>query len=304
MTYPLEFITPCFCAGADQAHAEVRAPALRGELRWWFRCLGGSKQEEAALFGAAAGGGSASMVQLRVANFVRAENNYIPNPQFISPNDPGNYLHYLLTAPNSRGQTRMWETPPDPPAKTKGKIRPSSQIPPGSRFDMHLRFVRGFPSSDLRTRFELAVKCMLQFGSIGYRKTRGFGAWKPNTFLLRSEMESLLNEMKSKEFSWRICEGANEDPLRVLNQVETKLKGNKETKTGLRLEHPAKKRTPLGYSDNALGRQTSAVYFRPVGFLTKNGSLQFALLLLQAPDSVLGPDVLSEYKGRTRIDLK
>lgn len=42
-TYHLEFITPCFCAGADQSHAEIRASSIRGQLRWWFRALGGFK---------------------------------------------------------------------------------------------------------------------------------------------------------------------------------------------------------------------------------------------------------------------
>ncbi|TAE90912.1 MAG: type III-B CRISPR module RAMP protein Cmr1 [Verrucomicrobia bacterium] len=39
--YQLEIITPCFCAGADQGIAEIRAASIRGQLRWWFRVLGG-----------------------------------------------------------------------------------------------------------------------------------------------------------------------------------------------------------------------------------------------------------------------
>src|SRR5215470_1516467 len=41
-TYNLTFITPCFFAGANQAVAELRPSAIRGQLRWWFRALGGS----------------------------------------------------------------------------------------------------------------------------------------------------------------------------------------------------------------------------------------------------------------------
>jgi CRISPR type III-B/RAMP module RAMP protein Cmr1 len=38
----LRLLTPCFAAGArpDQ-QAEIRATAIRGQLRWWFRALGG-----------------------------------------------------------------------------------------------------------------------------------------------------------------------------------------------------------------------------------------------------------------------
>jgi hypothetical protein len=77
----------------------------------------------------------------------------------------------------------------------------------------------------------------------------------------------------------------------VLNQIETKLKANKEAKTGLRLAHPATKRTALGYSIPP-ERQASAVYFRPVQFRTKADKKQFVLLTFQAPNSVLGPNVI------------
>lgn len=59
-TYTLEFLMPCFCAGADQARAEIRAPAIRGQLRWWFRALGGSAADERTVFGGVAGTASAS----------------------------------------------------------------------------------------------------------------------------------------------------------------------------------------------------------------------------------------------------
>jgi len=62
-TYTLEIITPCFCAGANPAEAEIRASSIRGQLRWWFRVLGGFKslapisvrEQEAMIFGSAAG---------------------------------------------------------------------------------------------------------------------------------------------------------------------------------------------------------------------------------------------------------
>lgn len=74
-TYPLELLTPCFCAGANQAVAEIRAPAIRGQLRWWFRTLGGFKSleakplrgQESLIFGSAAGDeGIASNLIIRV----------------------------------------------------------------------------------------------------------------------------------------------------------------------------------------------------------------------------------------------
>jgi CRISPR-associated protein Cmr1 len=44
LTHSLELITPCFCGGArPDVQTEIRAPSIRGQLRWWFRVLGGFK---------------------------------------------------------------------------------------------------------------------------------------------------------------------------------------------------------------------------------------------------------------------
>jgi CRISPR-associated protein Cmr1 len=77
LSYDLEIITPCFCAGADPTQAEIRAPSIRGQLRWWFRALGGFKslassknlrEQEAMIFGSAADGAEtgAGALQVRV----------------------------------------------------------------------------------------------------------------------------------------------------------------------------------------------------------------------------------------------
>ncbi len=63
-TYHLEIISPCFCGGAEpNQQAEIRPSSIRGQLRWWFRVLGGFKllspmsvrDQEAMIFGSTAG---------------------------------------------------------------------------------------------------------------------------------------------------------------------------------------------------------------------------------------------------------
>jgi CRISPR type III-B/RAMP module RAMP protein Cmr1 len=75
-TYNITFLTPCFCAGADQSRAEIRPTAIRGQLRWWFRALGGFKSlatmklrdQEKLVFGAMAGDtGTASPLIVRTS---------------------------------------------------------------------------------------------------------------------------------------------------------------------------------------------------------------------------------------------
>ncbi len=72
----LDMITPGLCGGASPNElAEIRAPSIRGQLRWCFRALGGFKsqtgtplrEQEADIFGACAGdSGQASKLQVRV----------------------------------------------------------------------------------------------------------------------------------------------------------------------------------------------------------------------------------------------
>ncbi len=74
-SYQFDVITPCFCAGADHDKAEIRAASIRGQLRWWFRVLGGFKSlnhmslrdQESMIFGSAAGDmGAAGLLTVRV----------------------------------------------------------------------------------------------------------------------------------------------------------------------------------------------------------------------------------------------
>lgn len=74
--FQFELLTPCFCGGAEPDQlAEIRAPSIRGQLRWWFRTLGGFKslsgrpvrEQEAMIFGSIDGNeGRASQLIVRV----------------------------------------------------------------------------------------------------------------------------------------------------------------------------------------------------------------------------------------------
>jgi CRISPR-associated protein Cmr1 len=58
-TYEIRLVTPAFLAGADQQAPELRAPSIRGCLRWWFRLaergagtdLPDIRKKESELFG-------------------------------------------------------------------------------------------------------------------------------------------------------------------------------------------------------------------------------------------------------------
>ena len=83
ITFDLETVTPLFLSGADQTIAELRPPAFRGALRYWFRAVAGTycsnipqlKEIESALLGNTQG---VSNIVLRLAKIPdRFENRVI-----------------------------------------------------------------------------------------------------------------------------------------------------------------------------------------------------------------------------------
>ncbi len=291
MKHNLTFITPCFCAGAKQQNTEIRPSSIRGELRWWFRCLGGSREQENRVFGSIQKENpNSSAIQIRVSDVKKSTTYH--EPTFISPNDPSSYHHYFLTAPNDKNKTRMWETPPKLVPRSKGKISKDAQLAQATSFTLHVCFLRSLSPED-KELFDFTLESFLHFGALGYRKTRGFGCWiEPASLKNKNDLDLLLEKIKEKGFSYQLEESSNKDPMQIFSQIETKLKGNKITNTGYRLNHPAKRKTPLGYSEN--GRQASAVRFRPVATKTKAGDTQYKLLIFQAPDTVLGSDTAKD----------
>lgn len=286
----LNFITPCFCAGANRLEAEIRAPSIRGELRWWFRCLGGTKQAEDAIFGSVAGNGCASLLQVRVSDITRA--NEIYSPTHTQLTDPGAYLHYYLDVPPQNGQSRLWTTPPDPKTRRRGVPRRESCLPAGSSFVLRLHAMRRIPD-EYREQFKLAICAMLRFGSIGFRHTRGFGAWNwSEEPIFFSGLEQLTKEVQkvAPDFSFWFAPNAANNRDGLLNQIETRLKAIRKPSTAGVQGFPARNPTALGHT-GAHGRQASAVRFRPVQIQTKKGDTQYRVVIFQAPDRVLGANV-------------
>jgi CRISPR type III-B/RAMP module RAMP protein Cmr1 len=299
MKIPIRFITPCFCAGANQLAAEIRPSAFRGELRWWFRCIGGTSEQENLVFGGTADKNPrASTLLIRVSEIKLSDSPYTPS--FTSPGQPEAYHNYYLNVLNENGQTRMWRTPPDDRAKKKGEIRAESQIAPGSTCMLTILKNRRL-QPDVDGLLDLAIELMLLFGSIGYRKSRGFGVWSADDYLsTKADLESKFAALVDRGFSYKFATNSNNDSMAVFRQIEGQLKGDKICNTGLRLHHKAINKSPLGFSLGRNERQASAVYFRPCATKTKTGGIQYSLLTFQAPDLVLGDSVKRAYPPENR----
>lgn len=278
-TYDVEILTPCFCAGADQARAEIRVPSIRGQLRWWFRVLGASAAQEKAVFGgvhALAGerrdeAARSSAVAIRVSKFKAG----VPwQPFRIDPNDSQAYIWYFASA--SADKKRWWNKPP-----TRGGGQPvpnpDGNVPAGSSFQLHVLFRRPVEPA-LEALLRDAIEGMLRFGCLGLRSSRGLGALC--CFQLaggREDYEQAARRLlEARGFAvrwmdsrpdWRSCLAYAGDVLKNQLRANCKVTQNRLS--------------PLG---NAAPRHASAVHLRPVRVAVG----EWRLLLFEAPhDRVL-----------------
>ncbi|MBL8470832.1 MAG: hypothetical protein JNM98_03465 [Rhodocyclaceae bacterium] len=160
-------LTPMFSGGADQA-GELRLPSIKGALRFWYRAAHpGFAGEEAKVFGGAGTGQGQSRVLLRLSG---------EPPRLLQWGDLGVQKY-------SRGQGRDMRNGLiylGFPFNMKGN-ESRSAIAPGHRFVLSClwRPVRGASDAAERdARRSLLAACWLlgQFGALGMRSRRGFGA--------------------------------------------------------------------------------------------------------------------------------
>jgi CRISPR type III-B/RAMP module RAMP protein Cmr1 len=163
-TFPIEILTPCFCAGADQSKAEIRPASIRGQLRWWFRLIDHSPEHEAMIFGSVAGeeDGGASSVAVRVSDYRPSAGWKVPE---VNQSTPENYVWHFASVSGTTVKGAK-----GPRWTSKGAV------PPHSTFNLQLIWRRSLPP-DVASSFDLALRAFLAFGTIGLRATRGLGAF-------------------------------------------------------------------------------------------------------------------------------
>lgn len=262
-TYHLRFVTPCFCAGANQDIAEIRAPSIRGKLRWWFRIVGGNAAQESEVFGSIVGDeGRGSAVVVRV---LEDEAKAKWQPLSFSPVSNTGYVLYFAKA-----------------SADEARWVPTGALPSGSSFELRLIWRRTV-SAAAQACFEVALEAFLLMGSLGLRSTRGLGCFqcREKPFSVDA-IKAVVDRIKKTTPGFLADLGSftgSEDKL--LDGLGAQLRGLRQ---GYSAGAPGRSNpTPLGSSSRP--RQTSAVHLRPV----QERSGHFRIVVFEAPaEKVLG----------------
>lgn len=277
LEFNIQFITPCFCAGADQTKAELRASAVRGQLRWWFRALGGTATQEAEAFGSVRHAEStASSVFVRVV--VPPSGGEKDWSTRISPAGMDSKTYLLgyfcdnrLRAPQGQGA-----------------------IPPGSNTKIEL-LVRRPLGQHASQYLKQAIRMFFSIGALGYRATRCAGAFSCTEYALNAQSWAELSRtLKTAGFKVALLDQAFRDWVELCGRAGRLLKVDLREKTGITAGRN-------GTSPNALGsanpRQASVVHLRPVRI---DGKLRLALI--EAPHGrILGREATKAHRGRLPV---
>ncbi|MCP5538597.1 MAG: type III-B CRISPR module RAMP protein Cmr1 [Akkermansiaceae bacterium] len=165
LTCNLELITPCLCGGAEpNKQAEIRPASIRGQLRWWFRVLGGFKslaaqgmsdrEQEEMIFGSAAGDGRKSgklIVRVRMTRIQqsRRDSEALGHRPFSDPA----YLTF--------------------PMQSRKNVDGSRGVIDSGTFDLILTW-RG--ATEFRPDLAALTTVYGNLGSLGFRSRRAMGA--------------------------------------------------------------------------------------------------------------------------------
>lgn len=273
-TYHLEFITPCFSGGAESSRAELRPSEVRGQLRWWFRALGGTLAEERAAFGGVHGDhatGSSLVVRGRVVPGTGQQDWF--DKTKIPPNGVGNrtYLLGFFCGRTSR-------------------LQASGALPPRSKAEITLIFRRPPPA-----KLQQAIRVFFSIGAMGFRATRTAGAFFSQEHRLTTDSwGKLAADLSSAGFKIALLPQTFPDWVTACEaaglMLKQKLRGDLGISAGKN-----------GTSANALGsatpRQASAVHLRPVMI---DGKLRLALI--EAPHQrILGAEARHAHGARGSI---
>lgn len=184
--YKLQLITPCFCAGAEpEKQAEIRAASIRGQLRWWFRVLGGFKalhpmglrEQEDLIFGSTAGDkGRAGLLTVRVSGIAPSFDIVDDQKMNATPGNVRGYLLFPLRAERNGNR------------RDRAVFRAAASASSRPSFELEILW-RGNPK--VSTSITGLITVFANLGSLGFRSRRAMGALRPLSGTFSSYVDAL-----------------------------------------------------------------------------------------------------------------
>jgi CRISPR type III-B/RAMP module RAMP protein Cmr1 len=183
ITLKLQFITPCFCSGADQNQAELRPQSIAGQLRWWHRVLNGGAdlKKESQLFGSAGDEGRSRLqIRTRITKPRECRESWLTALATSERNKKTHEKHKLLGY--------FWFF-----LDKQGRIENRAFLPEGTEFELILR---SRDEEALRQGMRVAM-LWASLGALGSRSTRAAGSTTLKQIEIGSVSDTFAEEIQS-----------------------------------------------------------------------------------------------------------
>ena len=173
ITFDCEIITPMFIGSADKNKAELRAPSVKGALRFWWRAMNGNlsiaqlKEKEGKIFGS--GSGIEDPIKSKVTIMV---SDVFQKPFLIKfPWHPVNVKNFKINILDylAYGVTEY--------VKGQGQVVIKEAYPEEIKFKIEIVFDNKL-NEQLRKEVILAFHFLSYLGGMGAKSRNGFGRFK------------------------------------------------------------------------------------------------------------------------------
>lgn len=192
ITFECETITPMFLAGADGKTPELRPPAIKAAMRFWWRAVNADKpiaqlrEEEAKIFGGSDKDANKSQLIIKLSHpDIDPSEKLLPRHEVTAIHKPSlkiSILDYLTFGPCSYDRN------------VHGNVFNRPYIKAGVKFSIKIDFN---PKTILKDDIELLVMLIAYVGGIGTKSRNGFGRFKINNITVDKNFEYLINKIKS-----------------------------------------------------------------------------------------------------------
>jgi len=192
--FEVEIVTPLFLGGADTKKAELRAPSIKGALRFWWRALYGSddlkdmKKREDKIFGSTDGKATFSL-RLKDIEKAKAVLADLPQGGKAQTESKGRKFQISIIEYLAYG---LCEYKRD----LRRNVYIKEHIPAGKKFIVEFRFYKILYKEQILNSF----KALINFGGLGSHSRNGFGSLK-----LKEFSSAYKNEGDLKSFT-AFCE--------------------------------------------------------------------------------------------------